>query len=167
MGRVYFPSLATFSSIHTKEENGSAPPVWKGCHLQEVRVDVGFFGLGYFIGLSVSHLYAFYRDILCKSSVLEAAPTSKNINFFSLRAQWNPLFLSWLEMKGKASKCFKSSDVFSLEGIIRKMKAGRIVIEVYKVMKGLSRVSIDMLTKSLKARAKGNALKLQGLTHCT
>lgn len=47
------------------------------------------------------------------------------------------------------------------------MKAGRIVIEVYKVMKGLSRVSIDMLTKSLKARAKGNALKLQGLTHCT
>ena len=46
------------------------------------------------------------------------------------------------------------------------MKAGRDVIEVYKVTKGLSRVSIDMLTRSLKAKAKSNALKLQGLTHC-
>lgn len=70
-------------------------------------------------------------------------------------------------MKGNASKCFESSDVFSLEGIIWKMKAGRDVIEVYKVTKGLSRVSTDMLTRSLKAKAKGNALNLQGLTHCT
>ena len=46
------------------------------------------------------------------------------------------------------------------------MKAGRDVIEVYKVTKGLSRVSIDMLTRSLKAKAKSIVLKLQGLTHC-
>lgn len=41
------------------------------------------------------------------------------------------------------------------------MKAGGDVIEVYKVTKGLSRVNTDLLTKSLKAKAKGNALKLK------
>lgn len=40
------------------------------------------FGFGYFVGLCVSYLYAFYRDTLCKISFLEAAPSSKNIKFF-------------------------------------------------------------------------------------
>lgn len=42
------------------------------------------------------------------------------------------------------------------------MKAGGDVIEVCKVTKGLSRVNTDWLTKSLKAKAKGHALKLKG-----
>ena len=47
------------------------------------------------------------------------------------------------------------------------MKAGGDMIEVYKVTKGLGRVDTDLLTKSLKAKAKGNASKFIGLTHCT
>lgn len=46
------------------------------------------------------------------------------------------------------------------------MKAGRDMIEVYKVMKGLSKVTTDLLTKSLKAKIKGNGSKLKWLTHC-
>lgn len=47
------------------------------------------------------------------------------------------------------------------------MKAGEDMIEVYKVTKGLSRVKTDLLTKSLKAKAKGYASKLKELPHCT
>lgn len=47
------------------------------------------------------------------------------------------------------------------------MKAGGDEIEVYKVMKVLSRVNTDSLTKSLKAKAEDNASKPKGLTHCT
>lgn len=47
------------------------------------------------------------------------------------------------------------------------MKAGGDMIEVYKVTKVLSRMNIDLLTKSWNAKAEDNTSKPKGLTHCT
>lgn len=127
VGEIFWESVPFLLWQHIslnayQEGNESASSFVKGgcqqeCFIFTVRVDVDICIWVSLLGLTGFHWFYFHRNVFIKVPFFETVPSTKYIIFFSLRVQWSPLFLSWLKMKGNASKCFKSSDVFSLDGI--------------------------------------------------
>lgn len=104
---VYLSSSGNVFFSTYKEGSESAPHLWqaaagKGC-LFTGRLDAGVRPWSSCRPNWLSW-YALYREIVCKIPFL-SRPKYQTHRFFFLESTMEPLFLSWLEMKGKASKC--------------------------------------------------------------